>query len=150
MYVYIGVELSRKDSEKHIEGLEDLQKSLHVTFKFGIKEEEVEAIKNLLGTKVLLKIVAKGEYKKEVDGEEKLANIGWLVDKESFGPLKSLYENAAEPHVTLWISKEKDSKGKKIGKAMETKFCEFVACEPFEVEATFGLFDENNDFYDAI
>lgn len=140
-YTYYGLKLDGTAVPFKKEGM---QKAFHVTFKFGIKDSDLEMIKKFIGKETDIRVVGYGElYNGSI-----LTNIGYQVEiPEEFA---ELYVNKAVPHITLWITPEVDESGKKLGKAVNTRNCEFQSVEPFTVPAVFGLFDQNNDFYSSI
>ena len=121
IYRYYGIELNRRQILNHTNVAEnELQHSLHVTFKFGLDTDDLEKILPYLGQRCKICIIGEGAYIKDVDGKSVIANIGWQVDSKSLNSLAELYKNPANPHVTLWINKENDLQGKRIGKAVDT------------------------------
>ncbi len=151
IYRYYGIELDRSQIINYTNVAEnELQHSLHVTFKFGLDTDDLEKVQPYLGQRSQICIIGEGAYIKDVDGKSVIANIGWQVDSKSLNSLAELYKNPANPHVTLWINKENDLQGKRIGKAVETKDCQFEPWEPFFIDGTFCVFDENNDAHQSL
>jgi len=102
IYRYYGIELDRQQILNHTNVAEnELQHSLHVTFKFGLDTEDFETILPYLGQRCKICIIGEGAYIKDVDGKSVIANIGWQVDSKSLNSLAELYKNPANPHVTL-------------------------------------------------
>lgn len=84
------------------------------------------------------------EVNKELFGQTaKLRVIGYGINEENEGYLVEIIEASEEikkafsivevPHITIGISKS--------GKAVNTRYLEFAAIEPFEIVATYGGFN---------
>lgn len=99
----------------------------HMTHLF----KPTEVNENLFGQKAILEVYGYG-----INAE----NEGWLVRiKEASEEIKKAFEVVEVPHITLGISKD--------GKAVNTRYLNFEAIEPFEIEAVYDGFGKGKIIY---
>ncbi len=124
---YQGLFLDEKTQEKLVElqkdGLSDITKDMHITFKFGETEQYPE---ELIGKEFKIKIIGYAS-----DGK----NSGFQVELPE--ELKPYYKNQNGPHITVSLGEVNGVKGK----AVDTGTLNFEPIEePFEISSKMGYF----------
>lgn len=124
---YQGLFLDEKTQEKLVElqknGLSDITKDMHITFKFGETEQYPE---ELIGKEFNVKIIGYAS-----DGK----NSGFQVELPE--ELKPYYKNQNGPHITVSLGEVDGIKGK----AVDTGTLNFEPIEePFEISSKLGYF----------